>query len=319
MVIKNLSPAQLKALAETDLELDIVDVREPSEWSTGHVPRARLVPLDQVRANPKGAAPRSNVCFVCAKGGRSATAAKLVEALGYADVFSLDGGTLEWMRAGLAIVVPPPPEPATSKKKAPKAEPSSSSAEITEPALDAVVGLNLREERTRRGLTLDALARQAGVSRALLGQIELGRSTPSIGVVWKLAQSLGVPFSLLLSTQDRTGTEVLRKSRARRLLSADGRFSSRALFPFAGQRTTEFYELWLAPHGREDADPHQPGTRENIIVTAGRLELALGEEKILLETGDAVMFTADVPHSYNNPDSADCWMNLVMTYAVPVG
>ncbi len=319
---RSLSPAQLHELTADDENgrFDIVDVRELSEWNTGHVPRARLFPLDRLRADPKDAVRRNNVVFVCAKGSRSATAAKIADGLGFTDVFSLEGGTQAWIKAGLPVVVPVPvPVAETPKKRAQRNVDVAPTPEVAEPGLDAIVGVNLREQRMRLGFSLDALARQAGVSRALLGQIELGRSVPSIGVVWKIAQSLGVPFSVLLSTQERVGTEVLRKGRARRLLSADGRFSSRALFPFGGQRTTEFYELWLAPHGREDADAHQPGTRENIIVTAGRLELTLGDEKILLDTGDAILFTADVAHSYANPDGTDCWMNLVMTYAVPVG
>lgn len=320
-MIRTLSPSELQSLrAESGAELDVIDVRERSEWNTGHVPGARLVPLEVLRADPKAALLRdttTSVVLVCAKGQRSATAARVAEGLGFKAVFSLEGGTQAWVAAGLPIIMP------VVEPKAPRKGRSVEAAVVVDPApepgFDAIVGANLREQRTRRGFTLDALARQAGVSRALLGQIEIGRTVPSIGVVWKIAQSLGVPFSVLLSTQDRTETSVLRKDRSKRLLSADGRFSSRALFPLAGQRTTEFYELWLAPHGREEADAHQPGTRENIIVTVGRLEIGFSQEKILLETGDALMFSADVPHTYTNPDNADCWMNLVMTYAVPVG
>jgi rhodanese-related sulfurtransferase/transcriptional regulator with XRE-family HTH domain len=301
-------------------DVDIVDVREPSEWNSGHVPRARLVPLDQLRADPKTALPRDNVVFVCAKGPRSSTAAKLAEKRGLRDVYVLDGGTQAWVKAGLPVIIPEPEPSKKTRSSTKQQKPAAPSAtEVAEPALDAIVGANLKEQRTRRGLSLDELAGQAGVSRALLGHIELGRTIPSIGIVWKIAQTLGVPFSVLLSTQDTSSTSVLRKAKARRLLSADGRFSSRALFPFGEQRTTEFYELWLAPHGREDAEAHQPGTKENIIVTAGRLELSFAQERILLETGDAVVFVADVPHSYVNPGGEECFMNLVMTYAAPVG
>ena len=66
------------------------------------------------------------------------------------------------------------------------------------------------------------------------------------------------------------------------------------------------------------ADPHQPGTRENLVVTSGKLELTVGEQKFFLAKGDAVVFAADVPHSYKNTGSDDCWMYLVMTYTTPV-
>jgi rhodanese-related sulfurtransferase len=41
---------------------------------------------------------------VCAKGARSLTAAKLAERFGYAQIYSLDGGTREWARAGYQLV-----------------------------------------------------------------------------------------------------------------------------------------------------------------------------------------------------------------------
>jgi rhodanese-related sulfurtransferase len=59
--------------------IDIVDVREPEEFFSCHVPGARLVPLGQLRADLSGALPGDDVLFVCAKGGRSATAAQLAE------------------------------------------------------------------------------------------------------------------------------------------------------------------------------------------------------------------------------------------------
>jgi transcriptional regulator with XRE-family HTH domain len=113
------------------------------------------------------------------------------------------------------------------------------------------------------------------VSRTLLGQIELGRTVPSIGVTWRISQALGVPFSALLSTAHGGPLQVLTRTDAKTLHSADGRFVSRALFPFGEPHAAEFYELWLAGHAREDADAHRPGTVENLVVTAGRLKLTV--------------------------------------------
>jgi transcriptional regulator with XRE-family HTH domain len=61
------------------------------------------------------------------------------------------------------------------------------------------VGENLRRLRTERGLSLERLARQTGVSRSMLGQIELGQSAPTIKLLWRIASGLGVDFSELLT------------------------------------------------------------------------------------------------------------------------
>ena len=106
---------------------------------------------------------------------------------------------------------------------------------------------------------------------------------------------------------------MLRAEPAKRLVSPDGRFSSRALFPLAEKRQPSSTSC-CSPAHREDAEAHAPGTRENLIVTSGRLELIVGEERFELAKGDAIVFIADVAHAYVNP-ARKCWMYLVMTYA----
>ena len=180
--------------------------------------------------------------------------------------------------------------------------------------LTPILGANVRRLRTRRGLSLERLSKASGVSRAMLGQIELGQSTPTINVVWKIARALGVPFSALISQQHRPRTALLAGDRAKVLTSADGAFTSRGLFPYDEARKVEFYELRLRAHGREVADPHAAGTTENLIVAVGALELLVDTERFVLRAGDAVFFEADVPHEYHNPGDVDAVMYLVMTY-----
>ena len=102
-MIHALSPQQAHDLiAHGDLE--IVDVREPHEWVTGHIAGARHVPLGQLRASPRAALPRDGVVFVCAAGVRSLTAARLAEGLGLTRLYNLTGGTRAWSSAGLPLV-----------------------------------------------------------------------------------------------------------------------------------------------------------------------------------------------------------------------
>jgi transcriptional regulator with XRE-family HTH domain len=179
------------------------------------------------------------------------------------------------------------------------------------------VSSNLRRIRTTRGLSLERLAQLSGVSRAMLGQIELGQSTPTINLLWKIARALGVPFSALITDPTASRTRVLPATRAKILSSADGSFSSRALFPFDEPRTVEFYELHLKPRSLEVAEPHPPGTVENLVVASGALEVTVGDEQHHLGPGDAIQFEADGPHEYRNPGDDETVVYLVMTYRPP--
>jgi transcriptional regulator with XRE-family HTH domain len=185
--------------------------------------------------------------------------------------------------------------------------------------LTPVVGANLRRLRRQQGLSLEKLSRASNVSRAMLGQVELGQSTPTINVLWKIARALGVPFSALISNRAAGRTTVLPAERAKVLTSHDGAFSSRALFPFDEARTVEFYELKLAPLAVEKADPHPPGTVENLVINAGALEMTVGADRHVLAKGDSILFEADVPHEYRNPGDVTCVMYLVMTYPEKAG
>jgi transcriptional regulator with XRE-family HTH domain len=161
---------------------------------------------------------------------------------------------------------------------------------------------------------MERLAQQSGVSRAMLSQIELGQSTPTINLLWKIARALGVTFSTLVSPPRGAGPIVLRENSAKRLSSRDGSFVSRALFPFDEPRTVEFYELRLKAGGVEEADPHPPATTENLVVAAGTVEITIDGATQVLAQGDAILFTADVNHSYRNRGTVEAIMFLVMSY-----
>lgn len=185
--------------------------------------------------------------------------------------------------------------------------------------LGLVVGQNIKRLRSRRNLSLEALAKISGVSRAMLGQIETGRSVPTINVVWRIARAFDVPFSILIATPNAEAIRILPAKEAKLLTSASGEFSSRALFPFDGERRTEFYELRLKGHGVEEAEPHALGTTENLVVVRGRLNMEIGGQYRELGPGDAILFHADQPHSYRNPGKDEVLAYLVMNYVEPTG
>ena len=193
-------------------------------------------------------------------------------------------------------------------------------AEVLTPAdvpngnVGAIVGANLRRLRARRGLSLDSLAKISGVSRAMLSQVELGRSVPSINVVFKVARAFGLPFSSLLAGAATTRARVMPARTAKILRSASGEFSTRVLFPFSAERRTEFYELRLSAGGVEEAAAHAPGTMENLIVVRGELEITVAGEQYLLPEGDAFVFQADEPHTYRNLANEEALIYLLMTY-----
>jgi len=103
-MVANISPKQLvEVLSNPNAHL--IDVRDHREWDSGHLDGALSVPLDALRADPDRELPQNAVLvFICAKGTRSLTAAKLVERLGYASIYNVEGGTAACARAGFPLV-----------------------------------------------------------------------------------------------------------------------------------------------------------------------------------------------------------------------
>jgi sulfur-carrier protein adenylyltransferase/sulfurtransferase len=87
----------------------VVDVREPEEWSAGHIPGAVPVPKSYFESRIEGAVPdrSQHVILYCASGNRSAWATRtMVEDLGYEHVESMTGGFTLWKDRGYEVVVP---------------------------------------------------------------------------------------------------------------------------------------------------------------------------------------------------------------------
>src|SRR5262249_11792770 len=144
--------------------------------------------------------------------------------------------------------------------------------------------------------------------------IELGQSTPTINVLWKIARALGVPFSALMSQAASPVTTVMQASHARILRSRNGDFSSRALFPMDRPRNVEFYELRLAPRSVEHAAADARGPSETLVAPGGSVETPGAGGRRPPETGHATRCEPDTPHSPPTRGGPEAVISLVMPY-----
>jgi sulfur-carrier protein adenylyltransferase/sulfurtransferase len=95
--VREIQPAQLAQRLERGEKLEIIDVREPYEWEIGHIPGARLVPLDRIAEEIPRLDKRRETILYCKVGARSAYAAQQLARAGVADVRNLAGGILRWI------------------------------------------------------------------------------------------------------------------------------------------------------------------------------------------------------------------------------
>jgi XRE family transcriptional regulator, regulator of sulfur utilization len=132
-------------------------------------------------------------------------------------------------------------------------------------------------------------------------------------VLWKIAVGLGVHFAELLGVTAQ-GANILRRNEAQVLRSSDGKMESRPLAPAGASPWTEAYELLLGARGQHTSDPHATGTRELVVVLNGQLRIYVGVESYDLAAGDAISFSADQPHSYENVGPSEMRCHDVIIY-----
>lgn len=161
------------------------------------------------------------------------------------------------------------------------------------------IATRLRGLRKARSWSLDRAAQATGVSKAMLGQIERGESSPTVSTLWKIASGFSVSFSSLFAPPG-SGVEEGPAGETRWGRDAAG-MQARVLFPFDPLLGFEMFEIELAPGAVSESSPHAEGVVEHIVVVEGILGLTLeGEEEQRLAPGTGLRFHADRHHVMRN-------------------
>jgi|LSQX01.1.fsa_nt_gb transcriptional regulator with XRE-family HTH domain len=158
--------------------------------------------------------------------------------------------------------------------------------EATEAAL--AVGERLRALRRERGLSLEELAAQCGVSRSMLSKIERDESLPTVGVAVRIAAALSVPLVQLLGVDERPQVEF--RPAAHQEVIADPR-SGTTRYRLTGELAGALRaERLAAPPGATALvlPPLAPGALLVISVGRGRFRVTVGDGRWQVGEGDAL-------------------------------
>lgn len=158
---------------------------------------------------------------------------------------------------------------------------------------------NMIALRETRGLTQSALAELASVPRSTVTYLESGHGNPSLQNLVKIASALQVSIEELLK-KPRKECQLIRKEQIPSQKRSGGLVNIFKLLPdpIPGM---EIDRMELSIGARMGGVPHIRGTKEYLICLTGQVELAVEGAKYLLNGGDMIAFSGDLPHSYVNP------------------
>ncbi|MDQ6695127.1 MAG: cupin domain-containing protein, partial [Chloroflexota bacterium] len=170
------------------------------------------------------------------------------------------------------------------------------------------LGVAIRKRRANQARSLQAVADAAGISRAMLSDIERGAKNPTIKVVCQIAEALGCSVSDLLNRgapAPALGMSVVRETERQRLVDPQTGIERELLAPSFVSRGVEVVWYSIPPGAETGLFPaHPPGTAEHLTVVEGSLTCSVGGEEVALEAGDSAAFLADVPHRFANMGDA---------------
>ena len=108
--VKEVTVADVQARLERGEKLQLVDVREESEWNQGHLPEATHLSKGVIERDIEKQFPAvdTELILYCGGGSRSALAADNLRKMGYTNVLSMIGGFRDWRQAGYPVDVEVP-------------------------------------------------------------------------------------------------------------------------------------------------------------------------------------------------------------------
>jgi transcriptional regulator with XRE-family HTH domain len=154
------------------------------------------------------------------------------------------------------------------------------------PNVLAEVGPRLKRLRTRRGVTLTALAARTGISKSTLSRLESGQRKPSLELLLPLAEAHQVPLDELVGAPDVGDPRVRLRPRVR---------NGRMVFPLTQQSTgLHVWKVVIPPERERELRTHDG--YEWLYVLSGQMRLIIGEHDITMESGEVAEFDTRLPH-----------------------
>lgn len=152
------------------------------------------------------------------------------------------------------------------------------------------ISTNLKTIRREAGVSLAVAAQMTGVSKAMLGQIERGESSPTIATVWKLAKGFHLPLTAFIQRPKSSHRQIVFPESIR----------LKTVFEFDPLVGTESFLIELDAGQTHVSNAHDAGVQEDILATIGTMEVLIGETWHPLKSGEAIRFEADQKHGYRN-------------------
>lgn len=177
------------------------------------------------------------------------------------------------------------------------------------------IARRVRDLRSARGLSLDDLATKSAVSRSMISLIERGESSPTAVVLEKLATGLDVSLASLFDAPAATADPVSRHDDQLSWRDPESGYVRRNVSPSGFASPIQIVEVSFPARSRVayETGPRTPRVHQQVWVLEGTIEVAVGDNRHRLETGDCLAMVLEQPLTYYNPTRRRARYAVVLT------
>lgn len=161
------------------------------------------------------------------------------------------------------------------------------------------IAVNLKRIRKAKGMSLDVVAEQTGVSKSMLATIEKGEANPSIGVLGKIMSGLRIELQDLTEAP-QNDTYLVDVGNLNPTKEVKGKYRVWTCFPIEDNRLVEIYRIDIEPGGIYESGSHGERTKEYIAMLKGTLSIKLEDKIHEIADGQFFRFESDQAHVYFN-------------------
>ncbi len=172
-----------------------------------------------------------------------------------------------------------------------------------------LVGQRIRELRTKKQLSLRALADLSGLSTNAISLIERGDNSPTVSSLHSLATALEVPVTAFF--EQHTDGQVIHTMKNCRPTSETAGVKMENLGSGLPHQQIEPFLMTIEPAGSSTSSQITHSGEELVYVLKGTLVCRIKDQEYVLEKGDSLLFLATQPHIYRNQTSKPAQILIV--------
>ena len=171
------------------------------------------------------------------------------------------------------------------------------------------IGKRIRQARLDKGISLDYMANETGMSKNMIKEIESGEKRPSVGTLLQISRTLHVDSGFLLKESE---DQVEKRSKA--YTKRTDNYAYTALTENAENKHLKAFKIVVEAQKKHDGVGFQHEGEEFVFVLEGSVEYKVGDHVNKLKSGDSLHFNSGIKHDLRNTGKTDAQL-IVVVYA----